>query len=379
MDLNAIILLEEQPGDSPCEALGGSAPACCDVLGRPVLHRILEDLKRQGVTATRVISASAPPPLPADGTVDPSQVKYTVESDPWRAAESEFTDLMQANPDAVLVLRIGPYVELDVDALLQHHFDQRCHVTAVCNEAGESLGAYVVTASRRNDAAYMFRHKLEDFRSACGSYCFRGYWNWLRTARDLRALAIDGLLQRNRVKPAGQEIRPGVWMGEHAHIAKGARVLAPVYLGAHSKIQRNAVITRCSVLEHHAVVESGTVVENSTVLPYTHVGGGLDVSNAVIGNRRLVHLLHDVEVAIEDPKLIDIVPQSASWRTLGHAAALATFLPAHLFRGMFAKSHRERPAQLPAAVKAPSSALNTPAALQAPAGAEAARFPSKWS
>jgi hypothetical protein len=126
-------------------------------------------------------------------------------------------------------------------------------------------------------------------------------------------------------------------------------------------------------------VDSGTVVENSTVLPYTTVGGGLDVLNAVIGNKRVFHLLRNVEVEIADPKLLDTVSPSASWRTMGHAAALATFLPAQFLRGLLAKSHREQPAQLPAAVNAPSPALKTPAAFQAPAAAEAARFHSKWS
>jgi carbonic anhydrase/acetyltransferase-like protein (isoleucine patch superfamily) len=359
--------------------MGGNAPAFCDVLGRPVLHRIIADLRRQGVGAMRVISEKAAPPLPARGPGDFSQVNFTVAPQPWRAAEIEFTDLMQANPDAVLVLRVGPYVEIDVDALLQHHFDNRFHVTGSEAANGEPLDVFVVSASRRNDAAYMFRHQLRAFRSPRGTYVFHGYWNPLISPRDLRVLAIDGLLQRNRMTPEGHEIRPGVWVGEGGQIDRGARVLAPVYLGAHCRVRRNAVITRCSVLEHHACIAPGTVVENSTVLPYTTVGAGLDILNSVIGNRRLVHLLRNVEVQINDPKLMDIASHSAPWRVLGYAAALAGFLPAQFFRGVFARSGRERAAQLPAAVNSPSPALKTPAAFQAPATAEAARFPSKWS
>ncbi|HEU5450649.1 MAG TPA: hypothetical protein VFU76_01615 [Terriglobales bacterium] len=378
MDLNAIVVVEEGTGDSPCEALSGNAPAFCEVLGRPVLHRILQDLRRQGVGAMRVISEKPAPPLPVHSSFDASQIQFTTAPQPWRAAESECADLMQANPDAVLVLRLGPYVEIDVDALLQHHFDNPYHVTGTKTPAGERLDVFVVSASRRNDAVYMFRHQLREFRSECGTYVFRGYWNPLRTARDLRALAIDALLQRNRIVPDGHEVRPGVWLGAGARIERGARVLAPVYLGARSRVRRNAVVTRCSVLEHHATVESGSVVENSTVLPYAAIGAGLDIANSVVGNRRLVHLVRNVEVEITDPKLLDAVAQSSSWRTLGRAAALAGFLPAQFIRGVLAKSRRPS-AQLPAAVNTPSPALKTPAAFQAPAAAEAARFPSKWS
>lgn len=379
MDLNAIIVVEEGAGESPCEALAGNAPAFCEVLGRPVLHRILEDLRRQGVGAMRVISAQAAPPLPLHPAFDVSQIQFTTAPQPWRAAETECADLMQANPDAVLVLRVGPYVEIDVDALLQHHFDSPFHVTGTETPSGERLDVFVVSASRRNDAAYMFRHQLRAFRSECGMHQFRGYWNPMLTARDLRGLAIDALLQRNRIVPDGQEVRPGVWLGAGARIERGARVLAPVYLGPHARVRRNAVVTRCSVLEHHATVESGSVVENSTVLPYAVIGAGLDITHCVVGNRRLVHLLRDVEVEITDPKLLDAVPQSSSWRALGSAAALAGFLPAQFLRGLLAKTRRPSAAQLPAAVNAPSPALKTPAAFQTPAAAEAARFPSKWS
>ena len=379
MDLNAIIVVEEAEGESPCEALAGAAPAFCDVLGRPMLHRILQDLRRQGIGAMRVISEKAAPPLPARLESELPQVRFTVASQPWRAAESEFTDLMQANPDAVLVLRLGSYVEFDVDSLLQHHFDNPFHVTGTRTAAGEPLDVFVVSASRRNDAAFMFRHQLREFRSECGTYTLQGYCNAMRTPRDLRALAIDGLLQRNRVVPAGREVRPGVWVGEGAQIDRGARVLAPVYVGAHCRVRRNAVLTRCGVLEHHATVEQGTVVENATVLPYTSVGAGLDIANCVMGNQRLVHLVRNVEVEIADPKLMHSVPHSAPRRAVGRAAALAAFLPAQFLRGVFARSHGATPRQLPAAVHAPSPALKTPPAFQAPATAEAARFPTKWS
>ena len=304
-------------------------------------------------------------------------VKFTQSDEQWRAAENEFNELMQNNPDAVLVLQLGPYVELDVDALLQQHFHQRCHVTAMHGAGGERLGAFVVTASRRNDAAYMFRRQLREFRTPFARCGFSGYWSPMRSARDLRALAIDGLLQRNRIVPAGQEIRPGVWAGEGARIARGARVLAPAFVGAHCRVRRNAVVTRCSALEHHSSVECGTVIENSTLLPFTQVGAGLDINGAVIGNKRLVHLRREVEVAIEDPKFLDTAAQSTSWRALRYAVALAGYLPAQFLRGVFATSHRGQPAQLPAAIKAPSPALKTPAAFQAPATAEAGRFPAK--
>src|SRR5206468_2511696 len=121
----------------------------------------------------------------------------------------------------------------------------------------------------------------------CGQWVFRGYYNPLSNAADLRALAVDGLMQRAQITPAGIEARPGVWIARGARIQRRARVLAPAFVGEHARIRAGAVVTRCGVVEHHAEVDSGTIVENDSVLPYTYLGPGLDVAHCVAGSKRL--------------------------------------------------------------------------------------------
>ena len=101
-----------------------------------------------------------------------------------------------------------------------------------------------------------------------------------------------------------RELKPGIWVGDGARIHRKARIVAPAFIGAYSKIRASALITRGSAIEHHAEVDCGTVVENSTVLPFTYVGAGLDVMHSVVGFRRLAHLVRKVEVEISDAKLV---------------------------------------------------------------------------
>ncbi len=112
-----------------------------------------------------------------------------------------------------------------------------------------------------------------------------------------------------------------------------ARVLAPAFIGAHSKIRASALVTRDSVIEHHAEVDCGTVVENSTILPFTYVGAGLDVMHSVVGFRRMSHLLRNVEVEIHDGKLVGMSPVSTVSRLAGSTAALFAVLPKQIYRG----------------------------------------------
>ena len=193
-------------------------------------------------------------------------------------------------------------------------------MTSVIAPDGEALGIFVVDASRRADATTLFRSRLQKVRDDCERFLAKGYVNRLRTVADFRCLALDGLLEKNAVRPVGKELKPGVWVGEGANIHSKARVLAPAFIGAYSKIRASSLVTRNSVIEHHAEVDCGTVVENSTILPFTYVGAGLDVMHSVVGFQRISHLMRNVEVEIHDRKLVGISPASTVFR-LGSAAA----------------------------------------------------------
>jgi len=260
----------------------------------------------------------------------------------WRVAENVFAEQVHAGAEAVLALRVGPYLELNVDELIQFHCDQRNRVTQVVDGGGEALPVFVLSASRRNDAAYLFRHQLQAMRVPGSKYRLSGYCNRLRDAADLRRLAVDGLLENAAIPPAGRQVKPGVWVGDGARIQRGARLLAPAFIGRRSKVRSAAVVTRCSSVEHHSEVDCGTVIENSTLLPYTYVGAGLDANHAVLGLKRLTHLRRGVEVEISDPKLLSVRSSSAPMRTLASAVSLTGFLPLQLLRGLFSRNSAGR-------------------------------------
>ncbi len=375
MDVRAIILVAPPAEAAAPEAFAGVPLGLLDILGRPVYMRIAERLKRFGITSVAVVTgAGSALSLARPHSDDPIAGAQVSSSHPWRAAEKAFAEHSEAGAEIVLVLRVGAYTDLDFDEFIQFHLDQHSRVTTVCTPDGAPLDIAAIASSRRNDAAFLFRHRLRHFRTPASQYVFRGYVNRLLVLSDLRRLACDAFIFRAQIPPAGAEIRPGVWVAPGARVHRGARILAPAFIGAQAKVRAAAVVTRGSVIEHHAVVDCGTVVENSTILPYTCVGAGLDICHSVVGFRRVLHLRRGVETDIMDTRLIDTVSPQASLRALRQAVSLATFLPAQLVRGMLAKSHRKSPVQLPAAVQGPSPA-RTPAPGTLPP-AEAAEFPA---
>jgi carbonic anhydrase/acetyltransferase-like protein (isoleucine patch superfamily) len=382
MDVKAIVVVgngEFAGGDSGSqpECFAGLPLATFDVLGKSVLARTVQRLQHFGIS--QVVTVCEQSTLAA---LDASTVQdcHVVCEDRglWRCAENVFGDFVQQGAEVVLVIRMGPYAEIDYEEFIQFHLEQQGRATVAVDARGYRIGTVALCASRRNDAAYLFRHNMEEFRSPCKEYVFRGYINRLITPLDLRHLSVDALLQRNQLHPVGTEIRPGVWAGKSARIHPRARIVAPAYIGERAKLRASAVITRCTSVEHHAVVDCGTVIENSSVAPYTYVGAGLDVNYAVVGNGRIASLRRNVEVEIKDRRLISAVSANAPLRAVREVTTLATYLPQQVFRGMFVRSRRNMPSDIPAAVNTPSTALKEPA-LNPKGSMDSSEFPSDFA
>ena len=106
------------------------------------------------------------------------------------------------------------------------------------------------------------------------------------------------------MRPSGREIKPGIWAEEEAEIHRGARIVAPAYIGWGSKVREDTLITRCTSIEKNCYVDCGTVIENSSILANTHIGIWLDVCHAVASGDKFVSLGHDVVVKISDPSIM---------------------------------------------------------------------------
>jgi NDP-sugar pyrophosphorylase family protein len=382
MDVKAILVVgdAESPNDGKgprSESFAGLPLAFQYVLGKSVLSRIVQRLRHFGITSVATVCDEQ-----AASTLDANAIRdfnvVVQERGLWRCAETVFNDFVQKGAELVLVIRVGAYAEIDYEEFIQFHLEQNGRATVAVDARGCRIGIVAACASRRNDAAYLFRHNMEEFRVPCKQYVFRGYINRLITPADLRQLTVDALLQRNQLQPVGREIRPGVWAGPRARIHPRARIVAPAYIGEHAKVRASAVITRFASVEHHAVIDCGTVIENTSVAPYTYIGAGLDLNYAVVGSSRIASLRRHVEVQIKDPKLISTISASAPVRALREVTSLAAFVPRQIIRGMFAKSPRTMPADVPSAVNTPSTALKE-AALTKPDGSmDSPEFPSDF-
>lgn len=362
MDIRGLLLAN--PEHNVEEGQAFEAPlATLDVVGKSTLQRMAERLQQYGISSlSAVVETSSPSGVRNYGL--PSDVTC-ISSAPdrfWRTAESVFNDMAQGGAELVILIRLGAYAEVDFERLVQFHLDRKERVTRMAADE-QLLEIFCISASRRNDAASLFRTQLAHCRSECPLLQHEGYLNPLASARDLRQLAIDILTRQAQTCPAGKEIKPGVWTAPGAMIEKGARVLAPAFVGSLARIRSGAVITRCSSVERHAEVDCGTVIENSTVLPFSYVGAGLDLAHSIAGMGRIVNLHRDVTVTIVDPKLVASMSVASGKRLITTAADALTYLPRLAFQGMFGGA-KAAPADLHTTLRKPSPALGTAAGFE---------------
>jgi carbonic anhydrase/acetyltransferase-like protein (isoleucine patch superfamily) len=335
-DIRALILVPpaaELPEDKALPI----SPALLDVAGATPLQRMAERLTRQSTTAAiALVSANA---LPQSCAVTTENLEYRLASPRqfWRAAEDVFNEMVEAGAEQILVISLDQYAEVDFDGLVQVHLERKAQVTQV-SHGPDVLHIFCVSGSRRNDAAVLFRSQLAEDRGHCQFFHHDGYISPLKTARDIRQFAIDILTLKTETQPAFEQIRPGIWVSPSALIEKGARILAPAFVGAFAKVRAGAVITRCSTIEHHAEIDCGTVVENSTVLPYSCVGAALDLAHSVVGTGRIDNLRRNATAEIADPKLIHYVSPAPLRRLSRSAFDFVTYLPRQAWRGLFGPS-----------------------------------------
>ena len=301
----AIVIVgpEAQPASDGLRLAPAAAPktsgeilACVEVVGQSVLDRTIENLWRTGVSQISIFVDRSLTPF---GFSDGGNTSLHPTSNVWRDAEAKFDEYREAGVDTVWIVRVGPYIEMEFADMMRFHSERGPAITRAVDSAGP-LEVWVVHPERFSGSARL----PELLLIGAERYGVSGYVNRLETARDLRRLAVDSLTSRCRLRPQGFETRPGVWMGASAQVDRGARIVAPAFIGRGVKISEQCLITRCSAVESNSHIDYGTVVEDSSILSGTYVGIGLDLSHSIVEGESLLNLRHDVTLRINDPVVL---------------------------------------------------------------------------
>jgi hypothetical protein len=276
--------------------LTGTSRAYLDILGQNLLERGTAKLRRLDSVSIRTISET-----PASTSLLPARsAKSTNFIIAWESAVAQH---VREGAEHLLLMRIGSYSDLDYETFLRFHLQRGGALTQAYGPTG-ALDLALVDAEclRGTDAPY--RKVLSAFISEQERFFYDGYLNPLNQPQDLRTLVEDGLAGRCGLRPVGNEVSPGVWLGAGAQVDQSVTVRGPAFIGAGSRVADGCSISGSSSIERDCEVDYGTNVDQSCVLQGVYVGVGLNVERSVVSPKRLFHLNRNVEVQIDDERLI---------------------------------------------------------------------------
>jgi hypothetical protein len=287
-----------------------------DLLGKSLLDRAIERLQAFGVGEISVI---------AEQTSHSSPDGFLSASTFWTAWEEIICRCLQFDLETLLLVRVGPYVELDVTDWLRFHRETFSAMTQVSDHHG-ALDLVAVDAKRLAQGTGSFRSRLRDLIPGHQRYYFNGYSNRLSNVGDFRRLVKDALNGLAGIRPVGKEISANIWVGEDARIEESARILAPAYIGKHSRVNAACTISGASAIEQWSQIDCGTTVHDSCVLAGSYVGTGLKVCGSVVCQKTLFHLRRDLELQFQDRRLFGktFTPRALLLRKRGTAPAPRT-------------------------------------------------------
>lgn len=292
----------------------GSSRGRLEILGRSLLDRTIDKLRQLPSASVRVI-----PEPPASTALLPA--RSAKPSSFITAWEDAIAQHLQEGADQLLLLRPETYYDLEYQDLLRFHIDRGAPLTQAYGTSG-ALDLAVVDADSLRNVDSPFRKTLSSLMPEQERYYYDGYANSLKDPHELRKLVEDGLQGRCDLNPIGEEVSPGIWVGESAHLHPSLRVEGPAFIGARSRIAENCTITGSSSIERDCEIDCGTDVNQSCVLPGSYVGIGLELNRAVVSERKLFRLDRNLQMDIDDERLIGVTKMAmsaAAARGFGHA------------------------------------------------------------
>jgi mannose-1-phosphate guanylyltransferase/phosphomannomutase len=296
------------------------------VVNRPIMEHVLRLLKKHGFDETVVtvqFLASLVRTYFGDGDELGMHLSYATEVTPLGTAGSVRNAEDALRDDAFLVISGDALTDIDLSALVEAHRKAGALVTACLTRVPDPLefGIVIQDESGRierflekptwgqvfsdtvNTGIYVmepevFEHvergvpvdwsgdvfpRLLELGAPLYGHVAEGYWEDVGSLESYVRAHADVLQRRVDVEIPGFELAPGVWVGEGVDIDPDARLVGPLCIGDHVKVEGGAVVGELSVLGDNVVVKGGARIERAIVHDNVFLGPQVSLRGAVIG------------------------------------------------------------------------------------------------
>ncbi|HHT48963.1 MAG TPA: NTP transferase domain-containing protein [Firmicutes bacterium] len=121
-----------------------------------------------------------------------------------------------------------------------------------------------------------------------------GYWSDVGNLAQYRQANYDLLDGKLEFTPPGQEIAPGLWVGEGTELAPDCVVEGPVVLGRYVRVGKRALLGKNSIIGDYSLVEEEASLKKAILWNHTYVGYRTEIRGAILAHH--THLKSGVSV-----------------------------------------------------------------------------------
>jgi hypothetical protein len=109
---------------------------------------------------------------------------------------------------------------------------------------------------------------------------------------------LDGLML------SGTEREPGVWVSRNVVIHPSVQLVAPLYIGPNSRLNRGVRFGPNAVIEGECIVDTNTSIQHSLITAGSYIGEALELDSAVVDRNLLMNVRLGTSVNIMESFLI---------------------------------------------------------------------------
>ena len=295
------------------------------VVDRPVMHHILDLLKRHGITevvATLQYLAEDIQEYFGDGSQFGMTVHYSIEETPLGTAGSVKQAEEWLKDDTFLVISGDALTDFDLSEALRYHKEKGAMATLVLKRMPSPLEYGVVItgddgrikrfqekpswgevfSDTVNTGIYVLEPrvldyfepgKVFDFSSQLFplmltkgdpmyGYIADGYWCDIGSIPDYLRACADLLSGQVNIRLDAKEIAPGIWADDEVEIDPTAELNGPIYLGIGVKIKDHVRIQGPAVVRNYTVVDSRALIDRSLIWRNCYIGDRADIRGAIL-------------------------------------------------------------------------------------------------
>lgn len=298
------------------------------IANRPVLHHILRLVRRHGFTEVVANLHHMPDVITGhfgDGAALQVDIHYSFEPELLGTAGGVKNNEGFLGGGTFLVMSGDALTDIDLTGLVAAHRRNGSIATIAVKEVPDpSLYGVVVTDDDDRVVAFQEKPSREEARSHlcnCGIYVFEpeilslipagefddfgsrvfpdllrqriafhvhtfgGYWSDVGNLHEYFRGNADALTGRVAVELPGEEIRPGVWVDEAAHVSASVRIEPPVVVGRGCRLEDDVIVEGPAVLGDRAFLGAGAHVARAVVLADSHVPAGSVIVEGIVGRK----------------------------------------------------------------------------------------------